>query len=369
MHPRPTEPDVGPPVLLTRHRDVKMVLGDPDRFTAGRGALDLGQKRPVLPLQADPVEHGGLRTVLDPVFAPSAIAEHESSLRAHAGRLIDAFPREDAIEANGAFSRLLPLLALIELLDLPVGDLTLLGRLHDGILGPGASDAPGGRTPAGARIYAYLEPHVAARRDESGTDLIRALHQARRDGHPVTDEDIVDTCYLLLLAGIDPVAGALASLLAHFGANPVDRAAVVADPIRLRRTIEELLRWGSSVEVLTRLAVTETAVGGQLVGEGTRVVCSVHEANRDAEVFTDPARFDPDRASALHLAFGTGIHRCVGTHLARLQLRIAAEELERRLPGYRLADPSSVSAATIGARDELWIEVTGLSPALGTSAS
>lgn len=355
----PTKAAPGPPLALTRHRDVKLVLGDPDRFTAGRGALDLGQKRPVLPLQAEPAEHGLLRAVLDPVFAPSAIAKHERSLRAHVGRLIDAFPPEGLVEINGAFSRSLPLLALIELLDLPVDDLAVLGGLHDGILGPGASDAPGGRREAGARIYAYLEPHVAARRDESGPDLIRALHQARRDGHPVTEDDIVDTCYLLLLAGIDPVARALATMVACLGSDPAGRAAVVADPTRLRHTIEELLRWGSAVEVLTRLAVEDTTVAGQLVPEGTRLACSVHEANRDGEVFADPDRFDPERATAAHLAFGTGIHRCIGSHLARLQLRIAAEELEGRLPGYRLADPSSVSADTIGARDELWVAVGG----------
>ena len=357
-------PEPPPPVEFTSYRDVKAVLSDAHRFTAGRDALDLGQRRPLLPLQAEPEQHAQVRALLEPLFSPGSTARRERSLRGHAARLLADFSPHGPDDVNAGFARWFPFCALVDVLGLPPGDIPMLRDLHDGILGPGAWERPDAeRTAVGDEIYAYFDRAVAERRRADGPDLIASLHAARRSGLGMEESEIVDTCYLLLLAGIDPVAHAIAGLVAVLAPLGEDRADLLADAARFRRMVEELLRWGAVVKVLTRVATTDAVVGDQTVREGARVSCALHRANRDPSAFAAPDDFVPARPSAAHLTFGAGPHRCIGAHLARLQLRVAATELESRLPGYRLAEGQSIDAAAITAADGLLLTYDRLSEA------
>jgi cytochrome P450 len=239
--------------------------------------------------------------------------------------------------------------ALAVLLDLPIDDVPLLQEFHDGILSPPpVEDLDGHRQRTGERIYGYFAPLVASRRGESGPDLIRFLQQWDGPEGGITDDEIVDHCYLLVLAGIDPVARALGAATALLARDWTTRAALVADPAALRRTTEELLRWGGVVKVLTRVAAADDVVAGTPVAAGRRLGCSLQAANHDPDVFPDPGRFDVSRPPGRHLTFGAGPHHCVGAHLARLQLRVALEELDRRLPDLRPdPDAAPVDPATV----------------------
>jgi cytochrome P450 len=342
--------------MVAGYDEVRRVLRDPTTFTAAGDTIDVGQDRPLLPLQAGPSEHPRVRAALESVFTARNVARLEPALRRHANDLIDAFCAEGTVDVNAAFSRPFPVLALLELLDLPAVDVTLVRGFHDDILGPGATGDPDARRRVGAEIYAYLAPVVAERRGgPPGDDLIRSLQQTPEDEGGLSDDEIVDICYLLVLAGVDPVGGALAGTVAHLAADPSGRARLIADPASLRRTVEELLRWGSSVKVISRTTTCPAHLDGDELAAGRRVGCALSAANRDPSVFNDPDVLDPQRSAVpAHLSFGAGPHHCVGAQFARLELRIALEELQRRLPDHRL-DPGAgqVDAATIGAHDRL----------------
>lgn len=352
--------------MVERYDDVRAVLRDPARFTVTGDALECGQRRPLLPLQATPEEHPRVRSPLEEFFTPAHLARFEPALRAQAARLVEGFGPDGRVEFNAAFARPYPVAALAVLLDLPVDDVPLLSGFHDGILAPPpVEDLDAHRHRVGERIYGYFTPVVAARRVADGTgpdgtgpdgavDLVRFLQRWDGPSGPMTDDEIVDTCYLLVLAGIDPVARALGAAVALLARDAAGRAALVADATSLRRTTEELLRWGGVVKVLTRITADDAVIGDTAVPAGRRLGCSLHAANHDPSVFPDPDRFDPSRPPGRHLTFGSGPHHCVGAHLARLQVRIALEELERLVPDLRpdpAADP--VDPATVEPHDVL----------------
>jgi cytochrome P450 len=342
--------------LVDRYEDVRRVLGDPVAFTlAVDTALDCGQRRPLLPLQAAPDAHARLRPVLEAAFGPSTVARLEPMARRRANELIDGFADRGSVDFNARFARSFPVLVLCDLLGIPSSDVDLLRGFHDNILSPPeGADASALRTAIGAEIYAYLEPVVSARRGQEGDDLICLLQHADVPRGELTDPEIVDICYLLLLAGVDPVGGALAGAVSFLARDPELRGRLLQDPSALRRTLEELLRWGSSVKVIARVATIDTEVAGQHVPMGTSIGCGLHAANRDPSVFSRADEFVPGRPGGAHLTFGFGPHRCVGAHLARLEVRVAIEELHRRLPDHRLApDTSVIGPADIGAHDSL----------------
>lgn len=352
-------------VLAERYSDVRTVLRDPRTFTAADGLLELGQRRPLIPLEAAPDEHRRVRALMEAAFDNRTVSWLEPSLRTAADELVDEFAGDGAVDVNAAFSRRFPVRALLALLDLPATDGARVRGFHDGILhAPDVADVNAIRREVGAEIYDYLHPVVRARRGEPGRDLIRVLQATAIDGDWLSDDEIVDICYLLVLAGVDPVGGALAGTIAHLARDPGRRAELVGDLPRLRRTIEEMLRYGAAVKVITRAATSSTEVAGKRLEPGQRVGCALRTANRDPEVFSDPDRFDPERRGAAHMTFGSGPHHCIGAHLARLELRIAVETLQRRLPDYRL-DPDRadlVDPASIGAHDPLPLVYTPARP-------
>lgn len=330
-------------LIVRSYAGVQAVLDDVEGFTAV-GAIDCGQRRPLIPLQSSLSDHPRHRAAVESVLSSRMMTELEPTLRDLANELIDSFADAGEVDINSAVSRPFPVRALTVLLGLPASEHVTIRSFHDGILGPfpeppaaGAVESP---ADVGHRIYRFFHPLVNHRRTSPGPDLISSLQAQPSEGSWLSDDEIVDVCYLLVLAGIDPVARALACSIAFFASRPVERAQAMASSRRLRRMVEELLRWGSSVDVLTRVATGDGAIDGDHVLPGRRVRCALAVANRDPDAFDRPAEVDPDRRQP-HLAFGSGPHRCVGAHLARLQIRVVLEELHRRLPDHRLA-PSSV---------------------------
>lgn len=331
-------------VMVDRYDDVRSVLRDDATFTLAGDVLDCGQSRPLLPLQADPADHPRLRAALEAVLSPEAVGRMEPMLRASANRLIDRFAPQGMVEFNSAMARPFPVEVLVDLLDLPRGDATVIREFHDGILGlaPGVDDPSAVRRAVGERIYLYFDDVVARRRGQNGEDVVRRLLRGSADAAGLRPDEVVDVCYLLVLAGIDPVTRAIAAATAVLAATDGGIGSSARGPAEMRRHVEEILRWSAVVKVLNRATTTKVEVAGARLPPGARLGVDLHRANRDPNRFADPDRFDPGRPQGRHLSFGAGAHRCLGSHLARWEVRIVLEELQRRLPGLHLAPPDAV---------------------------
>lgn len=336
---------IGSPVLA-RYEDVMWGLRHPEIFSSEMSEqMALGTERPMLPQQIDPPRQTQFRRILDPCFSRKRMATLEPQIRRHAGELIDRLIDEGQCNFNPAFAIPLPCTAFLHLMGLPEEELELFLRLKDGILRPnqqiGSWDmdaAQEHRVKTGKEIYAYFADVIARRRSDPGDDMVSFLLQTEIDGHRLTDEDILDVSYLLILAGLDTVTATLGCNMAYLAANPAQRRRIVDDPTGIPSAIEELLRWETPVTGLPRLCTRDVEVGGVEIKQGEMVTFLIGAANTDDAEFEAAQTVDLGREANRHVAFGAGPHRCLGSHLARMELRVALEEWHRRIPDYRIPE-------------------------------
>jgi cytochrome P450 len=328
-------------VLVAKHDDVVGVLRNPEVFSSAFDAVHIGQVRPLIPLQIDPPQHHSYRTILDPLFSPRRVAQLEPRVRDLARSLIDAVIDDGRCDFNIAFAEPYPTTVFLELLGLPVSRSEEFLRLKDGIIRPPAH-SPEERQAmvkvTGQEIYAVLEEVVDARTAEPRDDFISGFLTAEIDGKRLTRDEIIDICYLFFLAGLDTVTASLDCMLAYLAQHPERRREIVRDPSLIPAAVEELLRWETPVPGIVRKAVRDTEISGCPIEAGKQVVVLIASANTDEAFWDRPDEVDFHRESNKHLAFGGGIHRCLGSHLARLELRVALEEWHARIPDYRLPE-------------------------------
>jgi cytochrome P450 len=319
-------------VAVTKRRDVHSI--DPDAVAIVSMALGAG--RPLIPLMLDGDQHTKYRKLLDPLFAPKQVTRLEPVIRNLAESLIDSFVADGEVEFFGAFCEPLPSQIFLSQLGLPLEDVPFLLWVKNGIIRPADEEH---RASAGPKLIEYLDAELD-RREASGKpqdDLIGGFLAAQVDGHSLTHEDVIDITFLLVLAGLDTVTASLSCIVDWLARHPAVRDRLVADPSELPAAIEELMRVHTPVAAGARHATADFEIGGVEVkaGDGIRVVWAA--ADMDPEVFPEPTRVDFARPNNRHVAFASGFHRCLGSHLARLELRIAIETLHRRIPDYRLA--------------------------------
>ena len=326
-------------VMISRHDDVMHALRHPELFSSNMDAIDIGNIRPLIPLQIDPPDHVKFRRLLDPLFSPKEVAKLEPEVRRLVNELIDDFEASGECEFSDQFAIPLPCTVFLALLGLPLDDLDLFLRFKNAIIRPGGSDGDEARSiqrAAGQEIYAYFQSVVDARRAEPRDDLISGFIAAEVDGTRLSDNDILDICYLFLLAGLDTVTASLTCAVAYLARHPDRRDAITADLALVPAAVEELLRWESIVPGVPRVAMNDVEISGETVRAGESVMCMIGAANIDPSEFPDADVVDLERTANRHLAFGGGLHRCLGSHLARLEMRVALEELHRRLPDYAI---------------------------------
>jgi cytochrome P450 len=333
-------------VTALRMADVQAV--NKDHRVRGTGAIgnSMGGARPLIPLDLDGPEHTRYRRVLDPMFAPRRVASLEPQIRELANEIIDTFVDRGTADVYAEWCQPLPSRIFLSMMGIPQSDLPRFLSFKNAVL---AHDAAPTDTveqiwariqQASRECYAYFDAVLDERaaRTDPGDDLIGWLVRADVQGERLSREEIQDICYLLMIAGLDTVAASLACMLSFFARHPGHRAEVLADPSLWSTAVEELMRFESPVTEGHRVPQEDIEVGGTTVAAGTMVTVSWSAANLDPETFVDPLRVDLRRDPNPHVAFANGWHRCLGSHLARLELRAALHEFHRRIPDYRIAD-------------------------------
>ena len=335
--------------LPTRYDDVAAIAYDTERFSS-RATVVTDQSKFGLvlpPITLDPPLHGPIRRALLPPFNPKATAALEPKIRAVCERLIDAILARTDGHADAAidYAQHIPVELIAHLLGLPPDDgdqfRTWVYELLE--LGPGDADVS---RRASREIFAYFDAQLADRATKSGDDLISWVCQAELtepDGtvRLLTQRERLGSLHLILVAGIDTTWSAIGSSLWHLAHHKEDRLRLVAEPELIPIAVEEFLRMYSPV-TMGRLIAADAQIGGCPVTAGEQVLLSFPAANRDPSHFPDADRVIIDRSENRHIAFGLGIHRCLGSNVARLEMKVALECWLARIPEFSLADPAAV---------------------------
>lgn len=345
-------PRFGGTWLPTRHEDVAAIAHDTEHFTSNGvivSVFEPDDSAPVgyaPPITSDPPFHEHARRLLLPAFSPKAIRPLEDSTRSFcreliAGVLADAGP-DGVVDAATDYAQHIPVRVIADLLGVPPEDGDRFRVFIHRILETGGQNEP---VDPGDTLIAYLLEQIEQHRSEPRDDLIGFLLEAELDGEPLDAHHIVGTVALLLLAGIDTTWSAIGASIWHLAQHPADRRLLVEHPEAMPMAVEELLRAYAPVTMARKVA-KDVELGGRTLTKGDWVLLPFPSANRDPEFFERPDEVILDRAKNRHAAFGLGIHRCLGSNLARLELTVALEEWLRAVPDFELADPEAVRWST-----------------------
>ena len=343
--------------LVSTRAAVEQVLHDPGVFSSKVPIGSLGTERPLIPLNIDPPDHRKYRKLLDPLFAPQRMKLLEEPVTALVNELIDGFGESAEIDFAQQFSIPFPSEVFLTLLGLPLEELPGLVRMKDGIIRPGHVVGKPMRHPDSAAyqeatarsIYEYFQRVLDQRTLEPREDLLSKFLTAEVDGDRLSREQILDICFLFLIAGLDTVSASLDCFFFYLAEHPARRREVVEDPSLVPAVVEELLRWETPVVAVARVAAEDTEVGGCPIKAGEPVMALIGSANTDESELADAQVVRWDRRANRHLGFGGGIHRCLGSHLARMELRVALQVWHKRIPDYQVR-PGAELAFTNGVR-------------------
>ncbi|ABD08326.1 Cytochrome P450 [Rhodopseudomonas palustris HaA2] len=330
--------------MPTTFAAVKEISYDTDHFSSRRIIVRNSRPEPVQsapPITSDPPEHKPAKRLLLPPFTPDAVAKLEPRVRSICNELIDDFIADGRCDAAKAYSKHIPVKTICAMLGIPETDSDRFIQWIHEILELGIHD-DAMLMKAIQEMSVYFAGHIAKRKQHPTDDLISTLMNARdADGQPLSDVHVLGSLRLLLIAGIDTTWSAIGAALWHLATHPEDRVRLVAEPDLMSTAIEELLRAYAPV-TMAREVMKETTIAGCPVKPGNMVLLSFPAANRDPDVFPDADRVKIDRQENPHVAFGLGIHRCVGSNLARMEMTVAIEEWLKRIPEFRLDSSQNV---------------------------
>jgi cytochrome P450 len=324
--------------------------------------IALGTERPMIPQQIDPPSQTRYRKLLDPCFSHKRMTAIAPRIREQANALIDEFIDEGECEFDAAFAIPMPCIAFLDMMGLPHSDLDLFLELKDNIIRP-QKNLPEGADPTelrsqtGKRIYEYFGPLLTERRANPTDDLLGYIVTAEIGGDRLSQTEMLDICFLLILAGLDTVTATLGCNIAYLAENPDQRRKIVEDPSMIEGAVEELMRWETPVTAVPRVLRQDVTLHGIEMKQGELVTLLLGAANTDDDAFEDAQTVDFARPSNRHIAFGAGAHRCLGSHLARMELMVAMEEWHKRIPEYRIKE-GEVPRFSPGIREALYLPLT-----------
>lgn len=337
--------------LPVTHADVSAIARDTDHFSSEGAVLanrppreewvSLAPIGAAPPITSDPPFHADARRLLLPAFSPQVVAEWEPEIRRLCNELIDNMGDIDTVDAAVQYAQNIPVYVIARMLGLPLEDSDYFRETVHMVLEEIGAEF-GERQGAFEKLDAYLSMHVQDHIDNPKDDLIGFLLNAKIYDQPLSPQHVVGTIILLMVAGIDTTWSSIGSSIWHLAQHPSDLQRMVNEPELLPTAIEELLRMYAPV-TMARIVTQDAEIGGCPVKRGDSVLLPFPAANRDPEVFPDADKVIIDREENRHVAFGLGIHRCLGSNLARLELRVAVQVFIQRFPKFELADPSTVT--------------------------
>ena len=345
-------PHRGVTELFLRSPDVFYTTGDRGHWVVGRAAVarDMlrqpdkfssdprynpanARKPPTLPNQCDPPLHTALRRIINPFFSPAGVQRLEHDVRTLAERLIDEVLPRGRCEFVAEIAQRFPVELFMRMAQVPLDHRVRLIAMVDRFTrAPDIQE----RLAALQELGDYLADVIAEREQQPGDDLVSLAVHGQVDGRALTDDEKRGMVTLLFLGGLDTVAAMLSFIMAYLGQNPDQYRRLVADPPLIGNAIEELMRV-HGVAGMERGVTQDMSFAGVEFKAGDRLVFLAHIYGLDDELVDDPFRVDFDRPVSSHLVFGSGPHRCVGSHLARLEMRVFIEEWVRRVPQFTVA--------------------------------
>jgi cytochrome P450 len=328
--------------MLQRYDDVRAGFQQHATWTtAVRSALNPGLGERLLPQDLNGTEHVKLRRILNQFFAPAAVRRMEEMATQRCIELIEELKPKGSCDFVAEFAIRYPTDLFLALLGLPVSDGDFFLDWSEDYFTSLLEGNPERGAESKRKIMEYFDRSVNERRENPGdpdVDMVSRLISARIDDEPISQEDILTICLTLMLAGLDTTRSALGFIYAHLAQNDEDRRRITEEPEIIPNALEEFLRAYSLVIQAGREVQEPTEFEGLQLEKGDVVWLGVAQANRDPRKFPEPEKVILDRPGAnQHLAFGGGPHRCLGMHLARLELKVVLEEWHKRIPHYRIS--------------------------------
>ncbi|HKE74040.1 MAG TPA: cytochrome P450 [Acidimicrobiales bacterium] len=338
--------------LPLRHEDVSAIAYDTEHFTSR--SVVVSEVRPgpddlpapiglAPPITSDPPFHALARRLLLPAFSPRRIDALEPFTRQLCVELLDAAAGRTELDAAVDYAQHIPLRVIVRMLGFPQEDADVFRRFVRMVL-EDVDQSPEERQAVveEGELDAYMDARIAEHLADPQDDLTSFLLDAELDGHKLEPAHVRGTMVLLMIAGIDTTWSAIGASLWHLAQSPADRRRLVDEPDTMATAVEEFLRAYAPV-TMARLVAKDFDFQGQRLKEGDWLLLPFPAANRDPDFFPDADQVRIDRAENRHAAFGLGIHRCIGSNLARMELRVALEEWMRRYPDFELTDPGQVT--------------------------
>ena len=344
--------------VLTRYEDVDMVLRDHRRFLKDDESSDGYRSM----LHSNPPDHTRLRSLVSKAFTPRSVAALQPRIQRMVEELLDDLEGKNRIDLIESFAFPLPVTVIAEMLGVPPED---MDRFKDWsndaslTVEPSLTDEQIRRMrKASEELFEYFEGIMEQRRRQPRDDMITALMNAEEEGDRLTHEELLTTLVLLLVAGNETTRNLIGNGTLALLRNPDQLQLLRENPDMLDTAINELLRYDSPVQLDGRIVRDEVEIDGNLIRPGQRVLCAIGAANRDPAVFANPNVLDIGRREKSHIAFGRGIHHCLGAPLAMLEGRVAFSALLDRFPSMSLiAEPEFREQVVLRGVEELWVEV------------
>jgi cytochrome P450 len=327
-------------LVVVRRADVENALRTWQDYSSDFPGM-MGSKEPIIPLNVDPPLHVKYRRLLDPYFAPKKMARLQPAVQKHTNDLIDTFIALGECDFSSQMAVPLPCSTFLSVLGLPLDELDALVRWKDIMIRSETlledrGEAMQLQATTAGEIYARFADEIENRRAHPREDLITHLTQAEIDGEHLTESEILRTCFLLLAAGLDTVTVSLECIFAFLVGNDDARRHLIDEPGSEVNVIEELMRWETPVQTVSRRATRDIHLDGVTIPAGNSVAIALASANVDPDGLPGADQVDITRGDIRHLAFGGGPHRCLGSNLARMELRTVVRTWHDRIPEYSL---------------------------------
>ncbi|MBJ7339280.1 cytochrome P450 [Mycolicibacterium sp.] len=330
---------------LTSYDAVRYAQRHPEVFSSAKAFDAISAIITMIPIAIDPPAHSHYRRMLDPLFGPKRIDRIEASLRAQVRAHIDGFADTGSCDVVADLAVKFPTQAILTLLGLPLEDLPRFldwvgGMIKVETVNMLVAEPTERQLACSTALFGYLQEHVALKRENPGDDILSDI-LAMSGEDAWAEAEILGMCFLLMLAGLDTVTGAIGFCMLELAQDTALRQRLLDDPGLIMPFVEETLRLDGPVPLVPRMTTTDVEVAGVRIPAGSHVALLLGTANRDGPHSGSPHDIDLD-ARVTHLGFGGGIHRCLGSHLARRELRLTIEEFHARIPHYSLAGTPTV---------------------------